>query len=504
MVENNRQSSTIFTSKSTWYRLLNHEGEGSYGKVAKCVDMKTKKLVAVKTLYNKDAYRWELEMLTAIRALDPEKTNIVRFIEGFPHHDLSCLAFEILDRSLWDLLCKATTRLNLNEIRYVMQQLFVALDALKGIGIVHADIKPDNIMLVNHGDQPFRVKLIDFGLARPVSNLYTGMTIQNPSYRAPELTLGLPLSEAVDMWSVGCIMSFLYFGGDFFDGDCDYHRMKAMIHMLGQPEDLLLSAGKFTWSFFSREDDSSGPGWRLKSPEEYKKATGKMPDVKWGFFQKKGNLEYIVKNFPNKASGLEYEDRMAFLSLLKSILHMDPEKRITPREALAHPFITMANLAETSSYSNAGLQLMTVTLSHSLDKTDNPVSDTEDHTDDQASDSRAGASDTHTSNYEEADLGALKVSSDREPSSARLSVNDNTSILHMDAGKRITPREALAHPVIIMANLSETSLYSSADLTDDDNAPLLHMDAAPRRRNLFQRTLNLFRRVKTRVVSIFK
>ena len=62
-------------------------------------------------------------------------------------------------------------------------QLFVALDALKGLGVLHTDIKPDNVMFVNMKDQPLRVKLIDFGLAMMVSKVRLGMKIQPCGYR---------------------------------------------------------------------------------------------------------------------------------------------------------------------------------------------------------------------------------------------------------------------------------------------------------------------------------
>ena len=59
---------------------------------------------------------------------------------------------------------------HLNHVLFVLVlQLAVALQALKGIGLIHADIKLENIMLVNQREQPLQVKLIDFGLAVPVS-----------------------------------------------------------------------------------------------------------------------------------------------------------------------------------------------------------------------------------------------------------------------------------------------------------------------------------------------
>lgn len=64
-------------------------------------------------------------------------------------------------------------------------QLLTAFDALSKLGIIHSDLKLDNIMLVDHEKQPFRVKLIDFGLSFTVSEAdnYKLMTIQPVWYR---------------------------------------------------------------------------------------------------------------------------------------------------------------------------------------------------------------------------------------------------------------------------------------------------------------------------------
>ncbi|KAG8010285.1 Homeodomain-interacting protein kinase 3 [Nibea albiflora] len=138
-------------------------------------------------------------MLQLVRTLNPEKNNIVNFIEDFRFNNLSCLAFEMLDRDLWDLLEERRwILLNLNEIRPIVHQVMVAFDALKSIGVLHTDLKPENIMLINHQDQPFKIKLIDFGLARRVNEVDIGTMMQPSSFRAPEVTVGLPLTEAVD------------------------------------------------------------------------------------------------------------------------------------------------------------------------------------------------------------------------------------------------------------------------------------------------------------------
>uniref|UniRef100_A0A7N8WRH7 Protein kinase domain-containing protein n=1 Tax=Mastacembelus armatus TaxID=205130 RepID=A0A7N8WRH7_9TELE len=299
---------------------------GGFGQVVKCLNLITGKATAVKIHKDgeSESILWEMEMLKAIRSLDTEKKNIIKFIEDFKCHDCSCLAFEMLDKSLWDLIEKEGMPLSLNEIRPVTQQLMVAFETLKGLGIMHLDLKPDNVMLVNHKDQPFRIKLIDFGLAHPVGVLETGTEMQVLAYRALEVMLGLPLSEAIDIWGVGCIMAYMYFGD----------------HL--------------------RDHGSTTQRWRLKTQGEYEDATGvKVFMTYYGFTE---NLEDAVEGWSEKQDGIEYEDRMAFLSLLKGCLHVDPARRISSGEALKHRFITMAHLVDemgTSSYVDAALQLMT-------------------------------------------------------------------------------------------------------------------------------------------------
>lgn len=74
-------------------------------------------------------------------------------------------------------------------------QLLVALHALSNIGVLHTDIKPDNVMFVNSQEQPLRIKLIDFGLAISRSRVNPGMDLQPTGYRYLCADLRLQLTD---------------------------------------------------------------------------------------------------------------------------------------------------------------------------------------------------------------------------------------------------------------------------------------------------------------------
>uniref|UniRef100_A0A3Q3FFA1 Protein kinase domain-containing protein n=1 Tax=Labrus bergylta TaxID=56723 RepID=A0A3Q3FFA1_9LABR len=183
-------------------------GEGGFGVVAKCRNTITNKFVAIKV--NKNApeiyhqARQEIEILKQLRCLDPETCNIVQWNGYFFLKMNICLNFELLDLSLYHYMEGTPEKtLPITEVKDVLYQLSIALSHLSSIGIVHADLKPDNVMVVDRHQKPLRVKLIDFGLASRVSDCQPGMCVQTTWYRAPEVCLYSEFNEAIDMWSLG-------------------------------------------------------------------------------------------------------------------------------------------------------------------------------------------------------------------------------------------------------------------------------------------------------------
>ncbi|CAJ1048789.1 uncharacterized protein LOC117810015 [Xyrichtys novacula] len=324
---------------SSTYCIHEFIGEGVYGKVAKCRNLATKEMVAVKILKQSSeltaSMKNEIFILTALSALDPDRINVVKLFEHFEDRDRTCLAFEMLETNLHEFIANHNYKpLSLQIIRPIANQLLVAFDALKFFGILHGDLKADNIMIVHRRNRPVRVKLIDFGLAKMPSEVRPAMVLQAIGYRAPEVSLGLPFNEAIDMWGLGCTLACLYLARHLFPVNSEYQMMKRVVELLGQPKDYMLEEGLFTESFFHEVDGS----WRLLMPEEHT-VTGKVNRDQLSC------LDDLVDIRPKKGKA-EYQDRKAFVDLLKGLLHIEGDKRLTPEEALQHPFITMSHLVE--------------------------------------------------------------------------------------------------------------------------------------------------------------
>ncbi|XP_077352422.1 homeodomain-interacting protein kinase 1-like [Festucalex cinctus] len=390
--------SVVLSSKTSSYLFKDLIGEGSFGIVARCENLDTSQIVALKVLKTKTnaVSNKEIKMLEIVSVLDPVKKSIVKFIENFDHEGYTCLAFEMLEMSLFDFVIKKRKKpLSVSEIRPIAHQLLTAFEALKGIQIIHADLKPDNIMLVNHSCEPLRVKLIDFGCSLQTSAVTLGMTIQPMGYRAPEVTLGLPISEQVDMWGLGCALTFLHIGQHLFATNCEYQMMRTIIQIQGQPADSLLVAGKYSQKFFSHLNFEK---WKLKTPNEYKLSTGEETKT-WKIRLKsldalrtKRGLHTVVHKWirhlcvdtqqsqeDKKKVISEFEDQNEFVSFLKRLLNIQAERRIAPEEALKHRYVSMAHLvheSDTSSYVDNAFDQMLVCPIEGFDE--ELISDSED------------------------------------------------------------------------------------------------------------------------------
>ncbi|XP_038866552.1 homeodomain-interacting protein kinase 1-like isoform X4 [Salvelinus namaycush] len=341
----------ILCSVSNSYEVLEFLGRGTFGQVAKCWKRGTNEIVAIKILKNHPSYvrqgQIEVSILSRLSTENADEFNFVRSYECFQHKNHTCLVFEMLEQNLYDFLKHSKfSPLLLKSIRPVLQQVATALMKLKSLGLIHADLKPENIMLVDPLRQPYRVKVIDFGSASHVSKAVCSTYLQSRYYRAPEIILGLPFCEAIDMWSLGCVMAELFLGWPLYPGASEYGQIRYISQTQGLPAEYLLSAGTKTSRFFNRGPDSSYPLWRLKTPSEHEAELGiKSKEARKYIFNCLDDMMQVnMTSLVGTDVLAEKSDRREFIDLLKKMLTLDADKRITPMKTLNHPFVTMTHL----------------------------------------------------------------------------------------------------------------------------------------------------------------
>eukprot|EP00903_Cladosiphon_okamuranus_P007142 g6936.t1 len=272
----------VMDAPGTSYSVLDLLGQGTFGQVFRCQDHATKDIVAIKVVKNKPAYRNQAMLEIQVAKLlneryDPNDTkNIVRLLDCFEFKNHLCLVFELLSINLYELLKQNQFRgLPLPLIRHFIKQILEALQALEQANVIHCDLKPENVLLMNKttdGDEEARgagrggtrsggaagpsgganrLKVIDFGSA-----CYEGQTmysyIQSRFYRSPEVLLGLPYDGAIDIWSLGCISVELFLGLPIFPGVSDHNQICRIVDMTGSLPEFMLENGKDTLKFFKR------------------------------------------------------------------------------------------------------------------------------------------------------------------------------------------------------------------------------------------------------------
>ncbi|PWA02689.1 hypothetical protein BB558_001176 [Smittium angustum] len=328
------------------YLIIDALGSGTFGQVVKSQNIKTGELVAIKVVKNKTAYfqqsMMEVHILTELKnTWDPDnKHHFLRLKEHFIFRNHLCFVNELLSINLYELLKQNSYKgLSTTLIRVLTSQILDSLNVLDKANIIHCDLKPENILLEDI-DKP-TIKVIDFG-----SSCYVGQTfftyIQSRFYRSPEVLMGLPYGAPIDMWSLGCIVAELYLGLPIFPGSSEFNQVSRIVELLGMPNLKMLEKATKTTEFFRRTGANS---WRIKTTEEFNRETGKQDVVGRSYFVAK-NLNELITQYPYKKDisieemNIESTNRIILLDFLHKLLDLNPDTRLTPGQALVHPFIT--------------------------------------------------------------------------------------------------------------------------------------------------------------------
>ena len=206
------------------YRVLEPIGEGGMGVIYLAIDTRLQRKVALKVIRTQYATSKAARMrfLKESRALAAVRhDNIVTLYDVGEANGTPYLAMEYLRGVSLQAHLRANRVPTLLQTLRITREIASGLAAAHGYGVVHRDIKPENIWLeAPHG----RVKLIDFGLARPPVADATdlsrpGSVIGTPSYMPPEQARGLAVDHRADLYSLGAVLYELTTGRLPFTGE---------------------------------------------------------------------------------------------------------------------------------------------------------------------------------------------------------------------------------------------------------------------------------------------
>ncbi|XP_053398574.1 serine/threonine-protein kinase DCLK1-like isoform X2 [Mercenaria mercenaria] len=194
------------------YEIGKKIGEGNFSIVKESIHKRTNKRYALKIIEKEKCRGKEHMIQNEVEILKKVKhPNIVELIEEFDSHTELFLVIELVKGGdLFDAISMATKYTEKDACAMVFN-LACALDYLHSNNIVHRDVKPENLLVCDHGDGTKSLKLGDFGLATDCTEtLYT--VCGTPTYVAPEILSETGYGAKVDVWAAGVIMYILVCG----------------------------------------------------------------------------------------------------------------------------------------------------------------------------------------------------------------------------------------------------------------------------------------------------
>lgn len=323
------QLSSIPTS-ITSYSKIEKLGEGTYATVYKAKHLPTGSIVALKEIslsVEEGAPSTAIREIALMRSLS--HPNIVNLLDVIHTESTLCLIFEFMDTDLKVYLDEQLKRfppsLPMATIKSLMKDILLGIDYChQSRKILHRDLKPQNLLLLHPTPSDGNSSLIpvlkigDFGLARAF-----GIPVHSYSnevvtlwYRSPDVLLGsINYTTSIDIWSIGCIFAELITGRPLFPGKNNEDQVGIIFKRLGVPLESQWPQLP-TLPLFSRFSPLLA---HLRA-----KNSSQLSGIPTG-----SSLATLFPTLDNIA-----------LDLLSRLLQPIPERRISAREALMHPFFT--------------------------------------------------------------------------------------------------------------------------------------------------------------------
>lgn len=320
------------------YQIFAVLGKGMFASVVRARDLHDNgREVAIKIIRVQESmYKAGLKEVGILRKLnesDPDdRKRVVRLERHFDYKGHLCMVFESLAMNLREVVRRygRDVGLNLQAVRAYAHQLLLSLSHLAKNSVIHADIKPDNV-LVN--DTKTLLKLCDLGSASFLHEMEITPYLVSRFYRAPEIILGQAYDCSIDVWSTGCTLYELATGKILFPGRTNNHMLLLMQELRGRFTTKQIRKSQFGEQHF---DDANA--FLSMEPD---KSTGQS--VVRRMMLQRPVMDLRARLLPaDAAKQLKAEELKTtnhFVDFLERCLELDPAKRIKPKDALEHPFL---------------------------------------------------------------------------------------------------------------------------------------------------------------------
>uniref|UniRef100_F2EH81 [RNA-polymerase]-subunit kinase n=1 Tax=Hordeum vulgare subsp. vulgare TaxID=112509 RepID=F2EH81_HORVV len=295
------------------YERLEKIGEGASGVVYKARDRRTGATVAVKRLRgggfgDDDGSQLSEDLLREAACLEACRGHPSVVELRAAHRDGAGGAFLVMEYvgpSVAQVMRERGRPFPEADARRLMRQLLDGARAMHDLGVLHRDLKPDNVLVDAHGD----LKICDFGMSRFAAGRAATKPYTSPVvtlwYRAPELLLGSTEYDArVDTWALGCIMAELLAGAPLLPGRSEMDQLNRVFDTVGTDD-------MTDWPGFCRLPRAGSPLCQRSRPPSR-----------------------LREMFPSLSA--------AGFDVLSGLLACRPDRRLSAAEALRRPWFTDA------------------------------------------------------------------------------------------------------------------------------------------------------------------